>query len=98
MIIQGLFHLFSYLSILLCVFALLSKKPGFLYLAAFLAIPLSLYSAAAPAFSYWPLLFPPMILLSGLSIKWERLAIAVLLALPYLFFSVFVMALVMSLQ
>jgi cytochrome c oxidase subunit IV len=39
-----------------------------------------------------------MILLSGLSIKWERLAIAVLLALPYLFFSVFVMALVMSLQ
>jgi hypothetical protein len=98
MIIQGLFYLFTYMSIILCAYSALSKKPGFAYLAAFLAIPFCLYTAGAPAFFYLPLMLPPMIFLSGLSIKLGHPTIALLLSLPYLGFSIVTMIVVMFLQ
>ena len=91
MLIPILFHIVSYISIASCTYSVLSKKPGFSYFSALLATPLCLYTAAVPAFSYWPLLLPPMILLSGLSMKLGSPTIALLLSLPYLGFSVFAM-------
>lgn len=82
MMIKLFFWPFMILSILTSIYGLIRRKSGYLYLAAFFIVPLSLYLAATPIFYIWGLLFPLLYLGAGGLIKKRYYRIAVLLALP----------------
>ena len=62
------------------------RRPRYLYTAAILVLPISLYLAAMPRFPVVPLLAPLLLLLSGLAIKRHQTNLAILIVLPVVFF------------
>jgi len=69
-------------------FGTFHKRPWYLYIAAILILPVSLYLAATPRFAFVALLAPLAVLLAGLAIKRNKINMAIVMILPVvLFFS-----------
>ena len=69
-------------------FGTFHKRPWYLYTAAILILPVSLYLAATPRFAFIALLAPLWLLLAGLAIKRNKINLAIVMVLPVvLFFS-----------
>jgi len=59
------------------------KNSKLLYFAAAFSVPMSLYIAAAPALSFWPLSFPFLIVTAGIIAKKQRRIYVLGLIAPY---------------
>ncbi len=81
----------------LSIFAMNYKRPGSLYLAAVLILPISLYLAATPRLRYFALLAPVALLLAGYAIKRQQMSLAFLLVLPVFSFFAWLALLVFNL-
>jgi len=62
------------------------KRPRYLYAAAILILPVSLYLAATPRFAFAALLAPLVLLLAGLAIKRNKINLAIVMVLPVALF------------
>lgn len=69
-------------SIVCSVIALLLKKPMLLVISCLLIIPLSLYLAATPRFTWWGLIFPFFYLGAALSLRKKVWWLSALLISP----------------
>ena len=67
-------------------FGMFHKRPRYLYTAAILILPISLYLAATPRFAFTALLAPLVVLLAGLAIKRNQINLAIVMVLPVVFF------------
>ncbi len=76
------------LALALSGFGTYHKRPWYLYTAAILILPVSLYLAGTPRFAFVALLAPLALLLAGLAIKRNKINLAIVIVLPVvLFFS-----------
>lgn len=67
-------------------FGMFRKRPWYLYAAAILILPVSLYLAATPRFAFVALLAPLVLLLAGLAIKRNKINLAIVMVLPVVLF------------
>jgi len=67
-------------------FGMFLQRPRYLYTAAILILPVSLYLAATPRFAFAALLAPLLVLLAGLVIKRNHINLAIVMVLPVVLF------------
>ncbi len=73
-------------ALVLSGFGVFRKRPRYLFAAAILILPISLYLAATPRFAFAALLAPLVLLLAGLAIKRNKINLAIVMVLPVVLF------------
>ena len=67
----------------LCVIGLVRRKPGWLFVAAAVAAPFSLYLAATPRFGWLGFLLPLLLMGAGIAIRNRRVDLGWMLVVPF---------------
>jgi hypothetical protein len=83
-------------SIALSVMGIVRGRPKWLFAAAIIALPFSLYLAGSPAFRWFGLVFPFLLMGAGISIRRHHTKVAWFLLAPFVGVSGWLAILVMS--